>query len=195
MSGGKDLKGVVLESLGRILELERRVDSLVIESQERDRELRRRLEVTSLKVDSIFATEPQALGEALRSETPDEAAYRESARRLRWAAMKFINPRGRFHDLRPEIDEILRRYYPATEERLSCPPAPPPSVSAVEETSSGGDRCTAGGAYCYDMRSFREHPAVELSSEGLEIYGPRDSEAFPHMKFCPWCGTRLNEEI
>lgn len=75
-----------------------------------------------------------------------------------------------------------------------CPPAPPPSASPAAETSSGGERCTVGGAYCYDMRRFVEHPAVDLSSEGLELYGHRDSEAFPHMKLCPWCGEKLGGE-
>ena len=74
--------------------------------------------------------------------TADETAYRNSAQLLRLAAMKFSNPRGRFEDLRPEIDEILRRKYPATEEMLSCtPPVPPATAPAAEETSSGGGRC------------------------------------------------------
>ena len=188
MRRDEELRGVVLESLGRILELERRVDSLfasVIERYNRTAgEVLAGLESEQkpFEIDPIFSAEP----EAPRSETSDDAAYRESSHLLRLAAKKFINLRGRFHDLTPEIDEILRRYYPATEERLSCPPAPPPSASPAAETSSGGERCTVGGAgsCCESMQSFWVH-----------YCGPGEFRyLYDEWSFCPWCGTKLGGE-
>lgn len=135
------LKNAVLESPGRILELERQVDTL---SRTVERERLRRLSDQMDRLDEAYAGEetlihqdepspldPEKLRDAMEKErqrvkqTSDDLAYQGSACRLRLAARKFINPRGRFEDLRPEINEILRRKYPATEERLSCPPAPP----------------------------------------------------------------------
>lgn len=134
-------------------------------------------------------------------EMRNDLAYQESARHLRWAAAKFINPRGRFHDLRPEINEILRRHYPATEARLSYPPAPPPSVSAAEETSSGGERSTAGGAgsCCADMaRALKAHKRhgrrYGVGDPTALWYPERRQDLLPALAFCPWCGTKLDKE-
>lgn len=117
--------------------------------------------------------------------TPDEISYQNSVQLLRLAALKFVNPRGRFEDLRPEINEILRRKYPSTEEMLSCtPPAPPPAAEPAEETSPGGERCTAGGA---------GWPPRGPACEARARFGYIESGLMPWSS-CPWCGEKLGGE-
>lgn len=137
--------------------------------------------------------EPASWEEAREGPTPDEISYQNSAQLLRLAALKFVNPRGRFEDLRPEINEILRGKYPSTEEMLSCtPPAPPPAAEPVAETSPGGERCTAGGAYCCEeMEEFlKPHPPQYLNGLLERSWNQRRWIA----PFCPWCGEKLGGE-
>ena len=139
------------------------------------------------------AAETTEAQDSRHQESPDETAYRNSALLLRLAAMKFVNPRGRFEDLRPEIDEILRRKYPATEELLSCtPPAPPDTATPAGETSSGGERCgnaTAGAASggCCEAMAWAVGSRVSLRIPDLAISSPLPSS----FVFCPWCSAHL----
>lgn len=96
-------------------------------------------------------------------------------------------------------DSIAALWTEDLERALSCPPAPPPSVSAAEETSSGEGRCTAKGAgsCCKDMKFSLEDGYLLYRERGyvvmvVEMGAKR--RGFIRIDFCPWCGEKLGGE-
>lgn len=95
------------------------------------------------------------------------------------------------------VELTLRRR--ETEELPSCLPAPPPSVSAAEETSSGEERCTRtaeGVKLCCKRMTdyaFSTHSEIliDVRTNRQVVAAPGDSDPFI---FCPWCRESLMDE-